>query len=60
MLVPGSLNGEDREEKGSMKEKKNQFSGQIGFVLAAAEARSAWAISGAFRIWRRRTAADCF
>lgn len=37
---------------------KNSFSGQIGFVFAAAEAQSAWETSGVFHIWQQKTGED--
>lgn len=38
---------------------KNSFSGQIGFVFAAAGSAVGVEISGAFHIWRQKMEADC-
>ena len=37
---------------------KNSFSGQIGFVFAAAGSESAWETSGVFHIWQQKTGED--
>lgn len=43
-----------------MKEKKSNFSGSIGFVLAAAGSAVGVGISGVFPIYVQRMAAVCF
>ena len=39
---------------------RSSFSGKLGFVLSAAGARLAWAISGGSHTWRQNMAVEFF
>ena len=42
-----------------MEKKRSNFTGSIGFVLAAAEVQSGWGTSGDSRIWQQKVEAEC-